>query len=264
MKNPLHNTVFKYFKSFEKRAIQNADATICLTKRGIVEMEGWKYVTTAIREKIHHITTCCDIDLYQSTFQKRLQRKFDLNDFTLVYIGSIGPWHSFNRLTLFIKTAYEKYTGSKFKLLASSGRERLEAFIEENKLDRSRFEIKFVPNREVHKELVNTDIGFFFIPEQYSKKASSPTKMGEMLSAGLPIITGANCGDVDELVNTNNLGYILTDFNSDNIKNALEKVVDLSKTNGVKDRCLDTANSYFSIEEGVEKYVKLYNQLIHA
>lgn len=266
LKNPIQKKAYNFFKKFEKEAILEADATICLTQNGIEEMETWGYVTADITKKIHHITTCCNILNYQQAYTLRNNREFKKEAFKLVYIGSIGPWHSFDRLSSLVKVAYFDYPHCTFKLIISSGRELFEQFIQDNQMDRGRFVIKFVPHKEIPNELIDTDIGFFFIPIQYSKKASSPTKMGEMLSAGLPIITGPMCGDVDKLIEENNIGVILHEYNKKSIKIALEKVITeyvLNKDELMK-RCLETAKGYFSIEKGIKGYLKIYKELIHG
>jgi glycosyltransferase involved in cell wall biosynthesis len=197
-------------------------------------------------------------------FLERKKRSFDEKNIRLVYIGSIGPWHSYDKLTAFIKTAYEKIPDSFFKLIISSGAEAMEEFIAANKFRRDRFEIKFVPHREIPEAIKDADIAFFFIPQQYSKIASSPTKMGEMLSAGLPVITGSRIGDVDELVKKNRIGIILEDFDEKAIVNSLSGVIQMCRNEqqALMDRCLETADDYFSLEKGIRKYEEIYATLI--
>lgn len=261
--NPVYKRLYGYFKGLEQKCLLAADATICLTRKGIEEMRTWSYVNAEVAAKIHHITTCCDIRSYAGAFSSRAQRRLDEQRVRFVYIGSIGPWHSYDRLTAFIKAAYLHLPGSFFKLIVNTGREAMEKFIADNGFERDRFEIKFVPHSQVPAELGDTDIAFFFIPQQYSKIASSPTKMGEMLSAGLPVITGAAIGDVDELVLTNDIGSILTQFDEKSIAASLDQVLALCKNDqpGVMNRCLATAESYFSLEKGIDKYRKIYESL---
>lgn len=263
--NPVYNRLYRFFKKLEKECLLTADATICLTRKGIEEMRTWSYVNDAVAAKIHHITTCCDIQSFATAFHSRSQRELNGQNIRFVYIGSIGPWHSYDRLTAFIKTAYLHLPGSFFKLIVNTGQGAMEKFIKDNNFQRDRFEIKFVPHSQVPGELADTDIAFFFIPQQYSKIASSPTKMGEMLSAGLPVITGADIGDVDELVITNQIGSIINKFDEKGIADALEQVIALCRNDrlAVMERCLRTAESYFSLEKGIDKYRMIYESLTY-
>lgn len=261
--NPVFNKLYSYFKRFEKKCLLTADATICLTKNGIREMQTWEYVDAAVASRIHHITTCCDIQSFAGAFRERTHRQFDEAATRFVYIGSIGPWHSYDRLTAFIKATYTHLPGSFFKLIINTGQAAMEEFIKNNHFQRDRFDIKFIPHNRIPGELTDTDIAFFFIPQQYSKIASSPTKMGEMLSAGLPVITGPDIGDVDELITSNNIGRVIREFDDNTILQALQEVMAMCKSErlALMNRCLQTADDYFSLEKGIAKYRKIYKSL---
>jgi glycosyltransferase involved in cell wall biosynthesis len=263
LKNPIYSKIYAGLKNFEKKAICNADAIICLTKAGIREMETWSYVDNTIKSKIHHITTCCNINGYEQSFTNRKKRVFEEANMNFIYIGSIGPWHSYEQLTLFIKTVYFNFPGSTFKLIINSGVELIKNFITENKISESRIIIKTVAHSQIPAELNDTDIAFFFIPIQYSKIASSPTKMGEMLSAGLPIITGDKIGDVTALIEDNNIGVVLKEYSEIEIISAVQNIINLNKTekNELMNRCLATAEDYFSIEKGIKKYAEIYESI---
>ena len=45
-----------------------------------------------------------------------------------------------------------------------------------------------------------SNFSIFFILPVYSKKASSPTKMGEIMNLGIPIICNSGIGDVDQIM----------------------------------------------------------------
>jgi glycosyltransferase involved in cell wall biosynthesis len=99
----------------------------------------------------------------------------------------------------------------------------------------------------------------FFIKPTFSKSASSPTKMGELLSMGIPIVTNAGVGDVDSIIKETNCGIIISEFNNENYNNAIADL--LKNCNLYKDNTIQTANTYFSLKEGVEKYATIYNSL---
>jgi glycosyltransferase involved in cell wall biosynthesis len=99
----------------------------------------------------------------------------------------------------------------------------------------------------------------FFIKPTFSKSASSPTKMGELLSMGIPIVTNAGVGDVDSIIKETNCGIIISEFNNENYNNAIADL--LKNCNLYKDHTIQTANTYFSLKEGVEKYATIYNSL---
>jgi len=255
--------LYSRLKKFEKMFLLNADSIISLTEAAVKEMKSWPYITERDISKCTQIATCCDVLGYESAFKLNIARSANSNGYKLVYVGSIGPWHSLEDLCRFMRITYQHLPNSSFKLIVNQGAEHLHAFIEENQLDKQRFSIENIPHDKIPNALANCDIGFFFIPPKYAKKASSPTKMGEMLSAGLPIITSHSIGDVDHLVESNNIGHVIKSFDDKSIKEALDRVTALldSDRSAISQRCLAIANSHFSLEKAVVKYADIYSKL---
>jgi glycosyltransferase involved in cell wall biosynthesis len=258
--------LYKLLKRVEFAMARKADAVTLLTQAAIDDMKSWKQLAGIDAEKYHHITTCVDLEKFRPIFEERISQVFDENNLEFLYVGSIGPWHSFEKVSAFISSAYKNFPLSKFRLIIGFGKEYIENYLAENNFDQKRFEIKTVPHYLIHNEFKTADIGFFFIPPVYAKIASSPTKMGEMLAAGIPIITGDKIGDVDWLVKNNNIGRILVEANEKTLSQAITEVVEMLKTNqkNVSKRCLTVADDYFSLEKGVKKYADIYEKLING
>ena len=256
--------VYRTFKKLEIIFLKNAHATISLTQNAIDEMNTWPQVTPEISKTMHHITTCCDIDKYSRTYVERLNKPFDKNKIEFVYIGSVGPWHSEDRIKEFIVAALKRYPNCFFNLIVSNGREIIEQFLLEKGVPKKQYKLRPLPHNKVPEEIASGDIGFFFIPPVYAKKSSSPTKMGEMLSAGIPIITGHSIGDVDRLIDDNNIGYVMKEFTEEEYNRALLKTVNLVENDKkvLAESCKAVALDYFSLEKGINKYFSIYTSLI--
>ena len=70
-------------------------------------------------------------------------------------------------------------------------------------------------SREMMPSYINaSNFSIFFIKPFYSKKASSPTKMGEIMNMGIPIICNAGVGDVDSIMNQSMPEYLINEFTS--------------------------------------------------
>ena len=102
-----------------------------------------------------------------------------------------------------------------------------------------------------------SDASLFFIKPSFSKSASSPTKMGELLSMEAPIITNAGVGDVDSIINDTNCGISISYFNKENYQKAVLDL--LENRNLYKNNTVTTAKKYFSLKEGIEKYLIVYH-----
>lgn len=258
-----NNYLYIFFKYLEKQFIKYADATIALTVNSIDEMKTWPFVTEKESLNFYHIPTCCDIDKFACTFDLKLQRKADFQQLNFVYVGSIGPWHSFDEISAFIRCAYKYLPLSRFKIVVSAGKEEILHFINSENLDKNRIDVVSVQHQDIPSVFINADIGFFFIPPVYGKKSSSPTKLGEMLASGIPVITGHSVGDVDKLIINNKIGYVIKEFTEAEYRNAIDSLIDLIKKDGdeLAKRCLRVANEYFCLKKGVNSYAKIYQKI---
>lgn len=253
--------LYKVLKKLEKKLMLSADKIVTLTHSSVQELSNWDYFNPKNTQKIVQITTCCNINEFSKALPIRLEKTN--NEITFGYVGSIGPWHSKDEIFGFVDVAYHSVKNSKFLMIINWGIELFHKFLEQNDYDQSRFVVKSLPHDEIPNALESVDIGFFFIPPKYAKIASSPTKMGEMLSAGIPIVTGHSIGDVDQLVDQYRVGFVVQQFNPEAYNKAIQHVLALYQQdkNALAERCLSLANDYFSLEKGVEKYLKIYREL---
>ena len=74
------------------------------------------------------------------------------------------------------------------------------------------FSVLAVASSEVPSYLAAADVGLAFIKRCVSKIASSPTKNGEYLACGLPLVINAGVGDSDTLINDWKAGVLIEEF----------------------------------------------------
>jgi glycosyltransferase involved in cell wall biosynthesis len=109
---------------------------------------------------------------------------------------------------------------------------------------------------EVPVLLSLSKVSIFFIKPVFSKKASSPTKMGEIMSMGIPIICNAGTGDTDKIINDTKTGFIIDKLNNDEYGKAIDSIESLLSISHKKIR--ETAIKYFSIDKAIESYNNIY------
>ena len=112
------------------------------------------------------------------------------------------------------------------------------------------------PHHEVplHISLFNASI--FFIRATYSKKASSPTKQGEIMAMGIPLVCNTGIGDTDLIVSKYASGIVL-----DTLSESSFDVNPIDQYPFNKDALQNGAKDYFSLEGGVKKYLSVYQSL---
>jgi glycosyltransferase involved in cell wall biosynthesis len=116
---------------------------------------------------------------------------------------------------------------------------------------------------EVPRYLRAADVALSFIKPCYSKQASSPTKVAEYLAAGLPVVSNAGIGDLDELIGGERIGVILRDFTPQAYEKALDEREALGHETAVRARCQTVAHDQFDLRRvGGHRYRRLYERLL--
>ncbi len=104
------------------------------------------------------------------------------------------------------------------------------------------------------------DASIFFIKPLFSKKASSPTKMAELLGMGIPLICNNGVGDTDGVVRKEKVGLVVNDFSDNDYLNVAKQFNSLLSYD--KEHLRNVAQEHFSLEEGVVSYAKVYSSLL--
>ena len=115
---------------------------------------------------------------------------------------------------------------------------------------------------DMPKYLSLADAGLFFYKPTFSRLANSPTKLGEYLASGLPVILNKNIGDTENLVKTNRVGVVIEEFGPGDYSRAVDDLLlMLQDKPNLRRRCRQTAERFLSLDYGVEKYWKTYSNL---
>jgi hypothetical protein len=112
---------------------------------------------------------------------------------------------------------------------------------------------------QVGAYLAASDFAISFIAAFPSKIASSPTKLGEYLAAGLPVVCNPGVGDVDLIVERYEVGVTVAEFEEEHYRGAATKVLSLVANDAASERCRKAAHATTSLHEtGVPRYHQLY------
>jgi hypothetical protein len=94
-----------------------------------------------------------------------------------------------------------------------------------------------------------------------SLSAAMPTKIGEFLACGRPIVVNKGLGDMDKFIQEFDTGVILDGTPTNLVENAA-KLASLLADSDTPRRCRALAEKYFSMDVGVGKYLNLYSQML--
>jgi len=106
-----------------------------------------------------------------------------------------------------------------------------------------------------------SNYSLFFIKPCFSKLSSSPTKHGEIMAMGIPVITNSGVGDVKEIVEKYEAGFVLDGFSEAEMIKAINRVIDpATKFNGNKIR--EGAAEFYSLDKTVQTYTQVYKKIL--
>ena len=263
LKNPLYKMVYNYFKSVEKKFISSSSHIISLTQNGAEEIRSWN-VHQQAKTPISVIPCCADLQLFSYTTERRksLQNKLNIEDsnFVLSYLGSFGTWYMTNEMFDFFKVMYEKNQNSVFLCITPDNPDFLESIAMRKDIPTTSLRVIKANREDVPHYASLSDWSIFFIKPVYSKKASSPTKMGELLSLGIPLVCNAGVGDVDSVMKDCSQGYVVKDYTSEEYEKIAKNI--LQERNCNRDNLRAIAEKYYSLEKGIETYFSVYESII--
>ncbi len=89
-------------------------------------------------------------------------------------------------------------------------------------------------------------------------KGSMPTKLGEFLACGRPVVTSSHLGDMEDLLARFDCGVALSDTTDTALDAGAEKLVHLLDDPGTPERCRALAEEHFDVEKAAETLVNAY------
>jgi len=265
LSNPVYKSVYSYFKKKEKEFLINADYTISLTEQAKKIILNWNLTPKPL--PIAVIPCCADLDVFdknkvneetKTLWKEKL--KIGDSDFILSYLGSLGTWYMPNEMLDFFKVLLKKHDNAKFLFITPDKPSDIFEMALRKGIPAKHIIVQKATRNEVPPLLALSQVSIFFIKPVFSKKASSPTKMGEIMGMGIPVICNSNVGDVDAIVESSKGGNTINTFEESSYEKAVDAIPKLLQIDPNEIRI--GAEKFYSLKSGVEKYDAVYRRLI--
>ena len=260
---------YRLVKGVERRALAAADGIVTLTERIWPIIKSDNGLTDS---KINHevIPCCVDLELFRFSSEDRKRRRQELQlgeaQRVLVYSGSIGGWYLTDKMADLFALMKRRQSNWHFLWLTTGPDEPIRKLMSEREIRESDHTIRKVSQRDVASYLSAADAGLAFYKPAPSRLATSPVKVSEYLACGLPLIINAGIGDSDSLVKENQVGVVVSDFNSSEYERATTGIVKLvSEAETSRNRSRLVAERCFDLQTiGAPRYTRLYEAVLNS
>ena len=157
----------------------------------------------------------------------------------------------------FFKPLRSKDASWRFLIVSGETPQTIYSKAGEKEIEKESLIITSCLHKEVPKYISLFDLSVFFIRPSFSKQASSPTKQGELMAMGIPIVCNAGVGDTDLVIEKYEAGAVLEETNP----TAYEAFsFPISTFN--KEQTVIGAKEFYGLENGVNTYFSIYSALI--
>ena len=262
LSNPLFRAVYDYFKRREAEFLREADHIVSLTEVG-------KQILLERRAEpgggppITVIPCCVDFDAFPAITDAaraaaRRLLAISPGNRVVAYLGSFGTWYLADEMFGYFRIQLERDPGALFLIISPQPANEILSAAAAGGIPADRILVRRASRPEVPKLLAAADYGMFFIMPVFSKKASSPTKMGEMLALELPVVTNDGVGDVTRIIAESGAGVVIDRLDDEAYRKALGELERL-KPDMVRWRT--AARNWFDLDQGVARYDAIYRAI---
>jgi len=249
---------FRLAGAVQRAGVRRADGIVVLTERTRQLLFGSQTIPG-----VYVIPCCSDAVALASASAERDRRRAELGltDATvMIYVGKFGGWYMTREMAEFFMLARRSIPGLHFLILTQGDRAEIS-----RQLDRlgvgSEYTITSASPEQLGGYLAAADFGISFIRPAPSKASSSPTKIGEYLAAGLPIVSTSGIGDLDGLI-TPEIGTLVREHTEAAYQAAARAVVELLGRPGTGRRCRELARRELSLQVvAIPRYRQLYDDV---
>lgn len=259
---------YRLTKAAERRLYREADGFVMLTHAIKSQLVADEAALRGRKDDIMVIPCCVDTDAYAAAASRRGQVRSERNwtdRLVLTYAGKLGTWYLHEEMARFFARAREAEPRLFFNVLTTSDGTQMRRTLEAAAVPPHAFAIGGVSSKDVPAILAASDAGISFRRKCYSQRAASPTKIGEYLAAGLPVVTNDGVGDYDDVFRDGRLGVLVRDFTESEYSEAAARLRSLMTIERPTDSCRQFAARELSLTAvGGPRYAELYDRLFSS
>ncbi len=260
--NPLFRAVYRAIKRLECKLLAEADHIVTLTEASLPPLRARPELADGTTP-IDVIPCCADFDHFPlATAAARAASRAGLgiaaDARVIVYLGSFGAWYMRDEMLDFFALYRGRHDGARFLIVTRDPPDAILAEAARRGIPPDALVIRAATREQVPGLLAGADAGLFFIQPVPSKRASSPTKMAEMMALGLPVVANDGVGDVAAILAETGCGVAIDRFDPTAYGEAIDRLDQLDCT-PAQIRAAGLAR--FDVADGIRRYDLIYRSL---
>lgn len=245
----------KALRQLERVCLGRAAGIVSLTHAAVDYLRG-SYPRELAGKEIAVIPTCADLDRFTVGDRKNAHP---------VIFGCIGTvlsgWFRIDWLSAVILRIAERNREAAFHIVTHDDANQVRTRLDPDGRLAERLKISACRPADMPDVVRSHDVSMMFFGNGPGKLGSSPTRMGEVLGSGLPVIASAGIGDVATIISGHKVGVVLCGTQQAEIDRALDELDALYRDPDLAARCRKAAEQVFSLTQGTEKYLGIYSSI---
>ncbi len=250
---PRTGRMYRVAKGFERRFLLAADHVVSLTHAAVTEMQRFPYLQGRM-PSISVISTCANLMHFQPSGEAP-------EELVLGYVGTVGTWYLFEETVAVFSELLRMRPDARILIVNRNEHDFIRDRLAAGGVPVDAVELRAADHADMPRQMARMTASVFFIKPVYSKQASAPTKLGELLGCGIPCLSNAGVGDMADIIEGERVGVVLKSFDGVALATGLKALLLLAADPSTRARCVAAAAKHFSLDKGVKRYLGIYERL---
>lgn len=206
------------------------------------------------------IRTCTDTQRYKADDIKKNNQNSDLR---LVFLGGAKfPYRPDLALAL-VEKINEYGVDCTLDFINEGDHDIIKQAIDQTTISTEKLRVLSCEHSQIPKILPKYDCGLVMVESSPWRRVCSPTKTGEYLSSGLPVISLKGIDALDELSQRTDCVRLVSakDLMERFQNNELQKIISVIRSNDIAQKAKILAKKEFDLEEASRLYTELYSEI---
>ena len=248
--------IHKALVGLERRCLRDAAMVVSLTEAATHYLKQ-QYPNELADQDIAIIPTCTNLERFMLSSEPPGARVYGC-------IGTVlSGWFRLDWLAGFYLQVAARDHDALFEVVTRDEKDAVRSALDPDGILGDRLAIYPLPSDRVQGALQKQSASvMFYAGGETSELGRSPTRMGEVLGCGVPVVANEGVGDVADIIRRYNVGVIVKDGSEATMTTALDELAALRSDPDLPSRCRKAAEEVFSLEAGTEAYRKIYADIL--